>query len=237
MNRRQDPGSGHRVAMVTLLMGALWTWPAAAQTARDTAQSAAEQRRAEERDLRLREQAIPERKARPDAHKAKPALTLPLNESPCFVIEQIELRGDSAGHFGWVLDALTTPDGLDAPLRRCLGAAGTGVLVQRAQHAVVARGFVTTRVMVEPQDLTQGILALCARLAAIPLGRKQLPRCEASNGRSACGLRSQGGGIAGRTASGLIISACSMPPRSLLQTLSTGSNESSISHYPHAGHK
>ncbi|MDZ4103504.1 MAG: hemagglutinin repeat-containing protein [Hydrogenophaga sp.] len=160
MNRRQDPGSGHRVAMVTLLMGALWTWPAAAQTARDTAQSAAEQRRAKERDSRLRDQAIPEREARPDAPKATPALNLPLNESPCFVIEQIELRGDSAGHFGWVLDALTTPDVLDAPLRRCLGAAGTGVLVQRAQHAVVARGFATTRVMVEPQDLTQGILAL-----------------------------------------------------------------------------
>ena len=38
--------------------------------------------------------------------------------------------------------------------------AGIGVLVQRAQHAVVARGFVTSRVMVEPQDLTQGRLAL-----------------------------------------------------------------------------
>lgn len=146
--------------MVTVLMGTLLTWPAAGQTARDTAQSAAELRRAEERDTRLREQALPERETRQDAPVTQPASRLPPNEAPCFVIEQIELRGDTAGRFGWVLDALTTPDGLDAPLRRCLGAAGIGVLTQRAQHAVVARGFVTTRVMVEPQDLKQGRLLL-----------------------------------------------------------------------------
>ncbi|MFW2357714.1 ShlB/FhaC/HecB family hemolysin secretion/activation protein [Hydrogenophaga sp.] len=160
MNRRQAPGPCHRMAMVTLLMVALWSWPAAGQTARDTTQSAAEQRRAEERDAWLREQAVPEREARVDTPEAKPIPRLPPEESPCFVIEQIELRGEAASQFAWVLDALTAPDGLDGPLRRCLGAAGVGVLVQRAQQAVVARGFVTSRVMVEPQDLKQGHLVL-----------------------------------------------------------------------------
>jgi hemolysin activation/secretion protein len=97
---------------------------------------------------------------RPDTPEATPALRLAVGESPCFTIQQVELRGEAAGAFAWVLDALTASDGLDGPLRRCLGAAGIGMLVQRAQHAVVVRGFVTSRVMVEPQDLSQGRLAL-----------------------------------------------------------------------------
>jgi hemolysin activation/secretion protein len=160
MEQRRASGPGLPVACVALLMGALWNAPAASQTARDTAQSAAEQRRAEERDTRQREQAVLEREVRSGAPDATPTPRLPVDESPCFVIQQVELRGDDAGRFGWALDALTAPDGLDGPLRRCLGAAGMGVLVQRAQHAVVARGFATSRVMVGPQDLSQGSLAL-----------------------------------------------------------------------------
>lgn len=153
-------GPGRCVALVALLMGTWWAGTTTAQTARDTAQSAAEQRRAEERDTRQRELAAPEREVRPDTPEASPAPRLPVDESPCFVIQQIELRGDSAGRFGWVLDALTAPDGLDGPLHRCLGAAGISVLAQRAQLAVVARGFITSRVMLEPQDLQSGRLTL-----------------------------------------------------------------------------
>ncbi|MDZ4284056.1 MAG: ShlB/FhaC/HecB family hemolysin secretion/activation protein [Hydrogenophaga sp.] len=160
MKRNKALGPGRWVALVTLLMGTWWTGTTTAQTARVTAQSAAEQRRAEVRDMRQRELAVPERELRPDTPEARPAPRLPVDETPCFVIQQIELRGDTAGRFAWVLDALTAPDGLDGPLRRCLGAAGVGVLAQRAQHAVVARGFVTSRVMVEPQDLQSGRLSL-----------------------------------------------------------------------------
>jgi hemolysin activation/secretion protein len=160
MKRNQGGGPGRCLAALTLLMGALCAGPAASQTARDTAQSAAEQRRSEERDMRQREQAVPVPQVRPETSEATPTARLPVNESPCFTIQQVELRGEAAGPFAWLLDALTAPDGLDGPLRRCLGAAGISVLVQRAQHAVVARGFVTSRVMVEPQDLKQGRLAL-----------------------------------------------------------------------------
>lgn len=160
MKRRKAHWLGRCVAAVALLIGTLCSGSAAGQTARDTAQSAAEQRRSEERDMRQRGQALPAPSVIADAPETTPAALLPVDESPCFTIHQIDLRGDTAGRFAWVLDALSAPDGLDGPLRRCLGAAGAGVLVQRAQHAIVARGFVTSRVMVEPQDLAQGRLAL-----------------------------------------------------------------------------
>ncbi len=160
MKRRQAFGPVRRMVKATLLMGALWAWPAIGQTPTDTSQSTSEQRRAQERDARQRDQALQEREQRPQAAQATPAQRLPDAESPCFPIHQIELRGEDASRFSWVLDALTAPDGLDGPLRRCLGAGGIGILAQRAQHAVVARGFVTSRVLVEPQDLNPGLLTL-----------------------------------------------------------------------------
>lgn len=160
MKRKKALGPAWRVAVVTLFLGTLWTWPAIGQTPRDTAQSAAEQRRAEERDARQRDQAIQGREVRPEATDTTRTARLPDNESPCFDIHQIEMRGEDMARFSWLLDTLTTPDGLDGPLRRCLGAGGVAVVVQRAQNALLARGFVTSRVMVEPQDLSQGRLTL-----------------------------------------------------------------------------
>ncbi|MDM7944270.1 MAG: ShlB/FhaC/HecB family hemolysin secretion/activation protein [Hydrogenophaga sp.] len=157
MELGKSPAPARRVATLALLAGALGTGPAAGQTPRDTAQSAAEQRRADERDARQREQAVPEPEVRPDAPQDASTLPLPTIESPCFVIRHIELRDGGAPGFGWMLDALTAPD---SPLDRCLGTGGIGVLLQRAQQAAVARGFVTSRVVVEPQQLQQGRLLL-----------------------------------------------------------------------------
>jgi hemolysin activation/secretion protein len=43
---------------------------------------------------------------------------------------------------------------------RCLGVQGIGIVLKRAQDALLAHGFVTSRVLAEPQDLTSGELAL-----------------------------------------------------------------------------
>lgn len=86
------------------------------------------------------------------------ALRLPTAEAPCFKIQQLELRGDEGGRFGWVLDALAGPKGNDAPLRKCLGAQGVAILQQRAQDALIQQGFVTTRILVQPQDMSNGSL-------------------------------------------------------------------------------
>ncbi|NKF15244.1 POTRA domain-containing protein, partial [Rhizobium phaseoli] len=60
--------------------------------------------------------------------------------------------------------------GNDSPVGRCLGTIGVNVVLARAQQAIIARGFVTTRVLAAPQDLSTGALILSmvpGRIAAI----------------------------------------------------------------------
>lgn len=45
-------------------------------------------------------------------------------------------------------------------MHQCVGAQGVSVLQQRAQEALVAKGFVTSRILVQPQDLSTGSLML-----------------------------------------------------------------------------
>jgi hemolysin activation/secretion protein len=141
----------------TLLLGVLCS--AQAQTQADKQRDAAEQRRIQERETQLREQ----QQTSPDARQSAPAAStqrLPDAESPCFPIRKLALGGDAAAQFGWVLDNLSGPQKTDSPLGKCLGTQGIGILLQRAQDSVVARGFVTTRVLAQPQDLSGGSLVL-----------------------------------------------------------------------------
>ena len=127
---------------------------------------AQEQRRAQDRDRALRERQEREvdvrLAAKPDA---TPAL-LPTSEAPCFVIREIDIRvpgGESkstAAQFRGYLDAASGADKTDAPIGRCLGAEGVSLVIKRVQNAVIARGYITTRVLAEPQDLQGGVLTL-----------------------------------------------------------------------------
>lgn len=129
----------------------------------DPARDAAEQRRAEERSNELRRQLEPAPAVRPEsAVTASPptALRLPLSESPCFVIRQLSLDGNDAAQFGWLLDAASGPSEDEHPLRKCLGATGIDVVAQRMQAVLQSRGYVTSRVLLQPQDLSSGNLAL-----------------------------------------------------------------------------
>lgn len=123
-------------------------------------QDAQERRRAEERDGQLRERLQPLREAEPGAIDGPLNARLPEAESPCFVIDHVELNGDGHDQFAWVLDHLAGPDGLDGPQGRCLGSAGVLLVVQRAQNALVQRGFVTSRALVAPQELGAGRLVI-----------------------------------------------------------------------------
>ncbi len=84
--------------------------------------------------------------------------TIPADESPCQIIEQIRLKGDLADRFQWSLKAANTAD--DPALGRCLGAQGIAIIIQRVQQAILTRGYVTTRVLAEPQDLRSRELVL-----------------------------------------------------------------------------
>lgn len=156
MGTVRAPGMG----LALLLCAAFGLNPALGQPLTDSARDATEQRRAQEREARERERLTRQPDVRLPPPAAASGATLPANEAPCFVIHQLSLRGDEAERFGWLLDHLNGPDGRDGLLRRCLGAAGVGVVIQRAQDALLERGYVTSRVLAEPQDLSGGALAL-----------------------------------------------------------------------------
>lgn len=133
--------------------------------------------REQERERVLRQQ----REATPDVRLARPFVPeqarLPVEESPCFRIERIKLDGDMAMHFQWALAAANPPN--DLAIGRCLGTAGINLTMKRMQNAIVARGYVTTRVLAPPQDLKTGTLALTlipGRIRAIRFADDSSPR-------------------------------------------------------------
>jgi hemolysin activation/secretion protein len=118
-----------------------------------------EQLRQQERERVLREQLQRSPDVRLENAAADTAQhRLAANETPCFPIQRIVLKGDDAALFEWALAAANPPD--DPALDRCLGVNGINLSMKRIQNALIAKGFVTTRVLAEPQDLKTGTLAL-----------------------------------------------------------------------------
>lgn len=134
-----------------------------------------------EQEQRQRLQPAPEVRLQP----AGPALPrLPRDESPCFRIQTIDLAGPEPTPANgtarpatlppdwepWLLDALdagpssTSRPDADSPLHQvsgiCLGSRGIAILQQRAQAALLARGYITSRALVEVQNLSSGRLRL-----------------------------------------------------------------------------
>lgn len=131
------------------------TSTALAQTPDSAAQ---ELRRQQERERQLRER----QEGTPDVRLETPAADavthLPADERPCFPIQRIELAGEAADRFRWALK--TADPSRDPATGRCLGTEGVNTVLKRVQNAIVARGFVTTRVLAAPQDLKRGVLTL-----------------------------------------------------------------------------
>ena len=117
---------------------------------------------------------------------AKPAqVILPIAETPNFLIKHIELVGESAAKFQFALNqainqtglmAITTQDGEHIIVTQAnhksagkpnaesigvaLGAQSINAIMTAAQNAVINRGYTTTRILAEPQDLKSGTLKL-----------------------------------------------------------------------------
>ncbi len=145
------------------LYGLAQTLPDSADALRREQQRTQAQREAQERNASVRSTQTPQ-----------DARLLPSGESPCFKIERLVL--DNADHplgsgiaqpnpvftpsFEWLIPATAGTQGTDSPLGRCLGTEGLQRVIQRAQEAAVAKGFVTTRVLAQRQDLSTGTLVL-----------------------------------------------------------------------------
>lgn len=119
-----------------------------AQTAQDI--NAEQLRRAQERESLLRQQ----QEAAPDVHLPTPSAAapavLPPDESPCFAIRQLQLSKPDGNHFDWLIEQADGHAQLDRPdpiEGRCLGAQGIQTVIDRLQNALVAKGYVTSRVL------------------------------------------------------------------------------------------
>lgn len=114
---------------------------------------AREQQRQQERERMLQQQNNPV----VDTRIQQPDLSLPdypQNEQPCFTISTIRLDGESAADFQWALKAVNDAKG------QCLGSQGILLVLNKVQNAILEKGYVTTRVMAQEQDLNQGELVL-----------------------------------------------------------------------------
>ncbi|KPC54396.1 ShlB/FhaC/HecB family hemolysin secretion/activation protein [Amantichitinum ursilacus] len=135
--------------------------------------------RQQERERALRDQL----ETQPDVRLPRPAPTAtpdawPEHETPCFAIQHVRLVGDAAEQFQWALHAVDDLDG------RCLGSQGVNVAMTRIQNAIVARGYVTTRVLAGPQELKSGELVLTlmpGRIRAIRFAAGSNPRATQFN--------------------------------------------------------
>ncbi|HVJ37787.1 MAG TPA: ShlB/FhaC/HecB family hemolysin secretion/activation protein [Stenotrophomonas sp.] len=127
--------------------------PAVAQVGPDA--QALLRQQARERELREQQASVPQVRRESPAAAAE---TLPMQESPCFRIASIRLHGEDAKEFAWALHA-ADPRG-DRATGRCLGTQGINVVMRRVQNAIIAKGYVTTRVLAAPQDLSTGTLTL-----------------------------------------------------------------------------
>lgn len=141
-----------------------------------------ELRRADERERSQRE--VLQRGAHVFGPAAEPptARRWPTQEVPCFPVERVLLRGEAGESFGWLLSALT--QGPDAATGRCLGAEGVSVAAARAQARLIERGFVTSRILVESQDLSGGALTLTllpGRIGAIRVAEGTSERATLPN--------------------------------------------------------
>ena len=85
--------------------------------------------------------------------------TVPTNaDSTCFDIDHIYLTGELSDRFAFAMTPYTT--GKSSLLGSCLSVSDINQLVTNVQNRIIEKGYVTTRVLVENQNLKSGNLFL-----------------------------------------------------------------------------
>lgn len=119
--------------------------------------------RQQQRDEALQKQLQPEPQVNLglDKNLQKPAQLQYLkshSETTCFEIKNIELQGEESKHFKFALKAITR--GEHHIIGRCLGVQGLNQALELVQNKIIARGYVTTRVLLPPQNIASGTVIL-----------------------------------------------------------------------------
>jgi hemolysin activation/secretion protein len=86
---------------------------------------------------------------------------LPSNENPCFQINNVKLLNltGQETEFNWLYEALSGSEKNDHPIGKCIGIKGVETLIKRLQNDAIGKGWVTTRVLAQQQNLKAGELA------------------------------------------------------------------------------
>ena len=75
-------------------------------------------------------------------------------ETPSFLIQKIRIVGDNSGRFSWLARQAGHYN------NRRIGKQGLDMIVKRLENALIDRGFVTSRLLVPEQNLSDGVLTL-----------------------------------------------------------------------------
>lgn len=126
-----------------------------------------ELRRQQEREQQERKRLESSPQVRPEASKAADLERLPVDETPCLRIDKILIEGGEGRNWSWLLDSLDGIKGDDTPFNRCLGAGSINLLLKRGQNALIGKGFITSRLLAQQQDLKTGQLTLTLVLGRI----------------------------------------------------------------------
>ncbi|WP_231731158.1 ShlB/FhaC/HecB family hemolysin secretion/activation protein [Lampropedia cohaerens] len=131
--------------------------------------------------LQREQQSAPHVRLQADGLQGSPLLVE--HETPCFRIDQVILEGEMAEQFQWLLASKDrTADGQADPVAgRCLGSQGINQVMQRMQNALIAKGYVTSRIVAPAQDLQQGQL----RLVFVPGRIRQVRMANPAQARAA----------------------------------------------------
>jgi hemolysin activation/secretion protein len=136
---------------------------ALAQTANELQQRSQEQERRALEALQQRQKAIASPDVRLQDATAGLANRLLLAESPCFPIRELKLQTESPERWSWLLayaDGHATLDKPDPVQGQCVGVQGVQTIIDRLQNALIAHGYVTSRMVAPAQKLQTEQLTL-----------------------------------------------------------------------------
>lgn len=155
-------------AMVSLAVQAQQAPTPADQAAAGRANTEQDRRAQQQREAQQRDAVVRAPSVRSDLPKIEAYPVLP-TETPCFQIDRFTLDVPSSlpdavkaqGASALPMDRFAfARDWLNHYAGRCVGKQGIDVLVKGLSQAILARGYVTTRVLVPEQDLSTGTLKL-----------------------------------------------------------------------------
>lgn len=115
--------------------------------------------RNQQRQAELEKIIQPERDVNLEVVQKKEAVKLTdIEDQNCFEIKTVELHGEMRQQFDHDVQQALKDLGFTSGL--CMGEQRINLLMTQAQNIIIGRGFTTTRILAEPQNLSTGVLKL-----------------------------------------------------------------------------